>query len=154
MLSWLGHLRPQKIYWTLPISQSNVTGLEMFLSRINNFTVTPSTQEYNGKSYSHNCKETRMTTNSTQRYTGKDYSPNLKVGMNPPPKLANYFRLHSSVTGQTAFNSRFHQLQPCNRHLTVYILLFIQCICDHNRANVGMSQIYVAQNNFLILPFP
>jgi hypothetical protein len=63
-----------------------MTALEMFLSRINNFTFTLSTQECNRKGYSHNFKETKMTTNSTQRHTGKDYFHNLKgVGMNPPP---------------------------------------------------------------------
>ena len=109
---------PVKCEWTGNISLS-----------INNFTFTPSTQECNGKGYSHNCKETRMTTNSTQRHIGKDYFPNLKeVGMNPSPppkkKLANYCRLHSSVTGQPVINSRFHQLQPCTRHLK-YIFCFL-----------------------------
>jgi hypothetical protein len=46
MLSWVDHLRPQKIYWTLSKSESNVTGLEIFLSQINNFKFTLFIQEF------------------------------------------------------------------------------------------------------------
>lgn len=131
LLTWLGHLQPQKMHCTQPKYDWNVPDLKCFYLEL---TTSPGPTLFNNIT-----EKVILTTSEKQEWpptwlkriqekiiftTQKQYKGHPNPNKSPF-SLQNVYLLQSSVTSQPSFNSRFHHMQLCNTRTITQIPVII-----------------------------